>query len=206
MIIAVSGTPGAGKTAISEELAALMDANQISITELSKKIPHGYDRKRKSRIIDIKVLQREINRKIIKGRINIIDGHLSHLLKSDIVIIIRCNPRVLKMRMEKKGWPAAKIRENIEAELLDQITIEAIRRHRNVFEIDSSRISASTAAKIAKKIILNKYNRKKYRPGSIDWTRKYTKTFLQMSSASRKTDSFARYMVDALCHSLERHS
>lgn len=174
MIISISGTPGAGKTAVSKILARMMKANVISITEQAKKIPHGYDKKRRTKIIDIRILQKKINKEITSNNINIIDGHMSHLLKSDIVIIFRCNPKVLKERMKNRKWNATKIRENIEAEILDEITIEALKKSKNVFEIDTSRKSAKKTAEIAKNIILNKYYaRKKNRAGLIDWTRKY---------------------------------
>lgn len=178
MIIAISGVPGTGKSIIAKSLAKEMNANLISIKKLLSEIPHKYDRKRRTKIIDTKDLQKAVNKKIIKGT-NVIEGHLSHLLKSDIVIILRCNPKELNKRLKKRGWSELKIRENVQAEILDEITIEALEKHRKkkVFEIDTSRKKVDAIGIIKK--ILNKYpTHKRYLAGRIDWSEKYKKELI----------------------------
>ena len=123
MLIALTGTPGTGKTAISnilrEKNFEVVDLNEITT---NKNFLIGNDEKRDSRMIDVDSLNEYI-KKNYKGKdIVFIEGHLSHLLKSmDKVIVIRCHPDKLKKRLSKKGWKKEKIRENIEAEILDII-------------------------------------------------------------------------------------
>jgi len=172
MIISISGSPGTGKSEVAKLLAKKMDANLLSIKTLIKGMKCSYDKQRKTKIVDIKELQRIVDKKLEKT--NIIEGHLAHLLKSDIIIILRTNPAILKRRLSKRNWSKKKIEENIQAEILDSIPIEALQRHNRskIFELDTSKkTTAAVVAAIAK--ILNKHGRRKYSLGKIDWSERY---------------------------------
>ncbi len=174
MILAISGTPCTGKTAVAEILAKKSDANLISISELLKDVRCSWDRKRKTKIVDVKDLQKAVNKHTVKGKANIIEGHLSHLLNADMVIVLRCSPEELEERMRKKKWNKGKILENIQAEILDEITIEAIEKHEKnkILEIDTSNKAPAAVVAIIKKL-LNNPETKEYRAGKIDWSEKY---------------------------------
>lgn len=176
MIIAISGTPGTGKSKIAKILAKKLNANLLSISKLIEKIPHKYDRKRRTKIIDTKDLQKAVNRNIING-INIIEGHLSHLLKSDVLFILRCNPMKLSKILKARKWPKKKIEENIEAEILGSITIEALEntKLKAIFELDATKGEnvAELMLKILKYFNQRKYKQlEKYKP-RIDWLERY---------------------------------
>lgn len=174
MIISVSGTPGTGKSKASRILAKMLGANLIEINKLIKKERYfSYDRKRKTKIVDVKILQKIVNKNLDRKKTNIVEGHLAHLLRSDIVLILRTNPNELKKRLKKRMWTKEKIRENVEAEVIDEITAEAIERHKKVFEIDTSKLSEKETANIMKKIILNICSRQRYLPGKIKWLERY---------------------------------
>ena len=179
MIIAISGTPGTGKTSASKLLAKKMKANFIRIRDIVQEIPHEVDKKRNTFVVDIKDLQKLIIRKLKKGD-NIVEGHLSHMLGADIAIILRTNPKVLEKRLKRKGWNKPKVDENIKAEILDSATIEAMELHgkKKVFEIDTSSLTAEQTAGAIENI-LNNFRRKrylkKYAAGRIDWTERYRK-------------------------------
>jgi adenylate kinase len=178
-IISITGTPGTGKTAVAKELAKNTGANMISINKLlkKKKIPCKIDKKRGTRIIDIHDLKKTVNKEIQNDKINIIDGHLSHFLKSDIVFVLRTEPKVLEKRMKRKGWSKSKILENIQAEIIDEITAEALEKHeRNkIVEIDTSKTKPKKAAETILKILSNKQMQKKHSPGKVSWLKKYYK-------------------------------
>ncbi len=149
MRIAITGTPGTGKTEISKKLAKktgykLMELNKIIRKE---KLYDSYDRKRKSYVVDTKKLNRYFKK--VKDGDLIIDSHLSHFLRNiDMVIVLRCNPGVLRKRLEKKRWGKAKIEENMEAELISVISWEARQRHKKVFDVDTGKATVKDIQRI----------------------------------------------------------
>ena len=170
-IIAIAGVPGTGKSSVAKELAALTGFAIIRTKDAAKRgALAGKDNIRKVMIVDPQKLQKAVNKMATHD--SIIEGMLSHLLKADLVAVLRCNPAELERRLKVRKWSARKIRENIQAEILDAITIEALGKRRKVVEIDTSSKSAAETAGIIRKIISGAAG-KKYAPGSIDWTRKY---------------------------------
>jgi adenylate kinase len=172
MIISISGTPGTGKTIVAKMLAKKLGANLIIINDLvGKKIPYKVDKKRKTKIIDKRDLRKAVKKELLAGA-NIIEGHMTHFIVSDYVFVLRAIPNVLKVRLKARKWPESKIKENVEAEVLDEITMEAMKVNKKVFEIDTSKTSPKKTVGVILKI-LNNQNRNKYIPGKIDWTKKY---------------------------------
>ncbi|MBI4018958.1 MAG: adenylate kinase family protein [Candidatus Aenigmarchaeota archaeon] len=171
MIIAIAGTPGTGKTQVAKALSIITGFKIISTKSAALHgAVSGRDAMRKAMIVDPTKLQKAVN-KMIKGD-SIIEGMLSHLLKADIIVVLRCNPTEIQKRLKSRKWSARKIRENVQAEILDTITIEALGKRRKVVEIDTSKKSGKEAALIIKNMISGKIG-KKYNPGSINWTKKY---------------------------------
>lgn len=181
MLIAITGTPGTGKTKTAKILASLLDAKLISINQLIEngKLKYTYDKKRKTKETTTIQLKKAVSQEIEKGKVNILEGHLSHLVKADYIFIFRTNPKELEKRFKKRAWAKSKIRENVIAEFIDEITIEAGIR-KNVFEIDTSKMKPIKTAALIKNI-LNSYSlQKKYSIGKIDWTEKYKNVILKM--------------------------
>ena len=48
----------------------------------------------------------------------IIDGHLSHHLQVDAIVILRCEPSILRKRLHERGYPEWKIESNVEWEII----------------------------------------------------------------------------------------
>jgi adenylate kinase len=181
MIIALTGTPGTGKTSVSKVLKEnfyVIDLNKIAN---EKKFIVGFDKNRYSKIVDIDKLNDYIKNNYCKKDIVFVEGHLSHLLKCvDKVIILRCNPNELKKRLSKKGWKREKIKENLEAEILDMILCETVDIHsdKNIFEIDITKKPTNDVAIIINEIIKNGFrNVKNYNIGNIDWSEEILKKF-----------------------------
>ena len=79
-------------------------------------------------------------------------GHLAHLMPCDHVVVLRTSPRVLRDRLEARGWPVAKVLENVEAEAVGVILVEAMELEPSVpvLEVDTtSSTSEETARRIA---------------------------------------------------------
>lgn len=174
MIILITGTPGVGKTTVSSILVEKTGAYLVDINELvdEKHLYTGIDEERGYKIVDLDALFNEMG-EIIEwiddpNKHIIVEGHLSHLFeKSDIVIVLRANPDVLRHRMETKGWKAVKIRENIEAEAIDVCSYEAFEIHGDkVNEIDTSDIPPEHVADLIIDVINGV---KRFPVGNVDF-------------------------------------
>ena len=175
MNISLTGTPGTGKTSISRFLSQ----NDIKILDLKKLIfkknlISDFDKKRNTSIIDINKINKYFENNIHRNGLLIIEGHLSHLLKCiDKVILLRCNPKELKIRLIERRWNKNKIKENIESEILDIILCECLKfqSKKNIFEIDTTKMSVESLGNIILKIIENDFKQEKiYKIGQIDWS------------------------------------
>lgn len=175
MRIALSGTPGTGKTSVTKILQNngyhVIPLNDIA---LQKDFIVGVDKKRDTTIIDIAAVDRYISKQIPGKDLVFIEGHAAHLLTSvRYVIILRCHPRILKKRLQQKGWKPSKIQENIEAETIDIILCEAVDIHpeKNIFEIDTtSKTIKEVAHSIQHLITIHFRPAKTYSIGQIDWS------------------------------------
>ncbi len=181
MLISISGTPGTGKTIVAKELSKMLKAEIVDLKAVARKLPFSYDKKRKCLVVDSTLLQKAVKSAIKDEQFPILlEGHLAHLLDSGIVVVLRANPLVLKKRLQKRKWSYAKIKENIEAEILDVIVTEAIDRHgKKVVEIDTSKKTPKAIASLIVKLIKNPKQRNKYSAGKIDWSEKYKKLLIQ---------------------------
>ena len=182
MIIAITGTPGTGKTSVAKKLFIdgynIIDLKKIAF---ENNFLLGTDKKRKTEIIDIKKLDRFILKNYMKKEIFFAEGHISHLLKSiDKIILLRRNPEKLRKNLENRDWNKEKINENIESEILDIILCEAveIQKSENIFEIDTTDKTINDVVSIIKDLLKKEFkNIKKYKIGKIDWSEDILKDF-----------------------------
>lgn len=162
--MAVTGTPGTGKTSAC---AHLVDVAVVDLRKLAEEHAEEFtvDEERGSLEIDPPVLEKFLPR--VKGVV-VLEGHISHLLGPDIAIVLRCSPKVLKKRLANRGWSEEKILENVEAEAVDVVLIDAISECDSVFEIDTTSMTPEQVADAISSIIAGE--KTKYRPGNIDWS------------------------------------
>jgi adenylate kinase len=177
MLIGLTGTPGTGKTSVSRFLEKKRHWKVIHLNDMIKE-EHLYteiDEKRDAAIADMELIRERlaeiINRK--DNEVIILESHLAHYI-ADIIIILRACPPELKMRLKTRGYSEEKIRENIEAEALDVILVEAFEWCKQVFEIDTTGKSIEETGQDIEKIVDhilsgNEEELSDYEPGSIDW-------------------------------------
>ncbi|MEM1532748.1 MAG: adenylate kinase family protein [Desulfurococcaceae archaeon] len=144
-VIVVTGTPGVGKTRISQMLAKVLNALHIdlSLFVIEKGLYTEYDEEAESYVIDEERVVEELRKVIEERELVIVDSHYGEIVPEDYValaIVLRIDPVELRNRLIKKGWKKAKVRENVEAELLSICTINAIEAYgeNRVFEVDTT--------------------------------------------------------------------
>jgi adenylate kinase len=147
--VAVTGTPGTGKTSATEALRREQEGNTDSVEVIhlndhveTDRLYTGVDESRDSRIADLDALgdwldERENGKEA--GTL-IVESHLAHLLSADRVVVLRCHPEELTRRLGERGVEGSKASENAESEALDTILSEAVSRHgvESVYEIDTT--------------------------------------------------------------------
>ena len=189
MIVAITGTPGVGKTSVCSHLRELgfqvIDINKL----VSERFHKGFDNKRRCFVADLRKLRKHIKRihksaakekqDSSREHILLLDSHISHLLHPDVAIVLRANPLELAERLRRKGFEERKIKENVQAETLDVILVEAVERCKFVYEIDTTGKSVEAVAECVREILSalreNTEERRKemlakYEVGGVDWS------------------------------------
>jgi len=143
VVIAITGSPGVGKTTISSMLAS-QGWKVNTVAELAKTFDceGDYDELMGCVEIDIHKLA---ERFLMEPNDNlIIDGHLAHFLAVDAIVILRCEPSQLRARLESRGYTQSKINANLEWELIAGTWSEIVEFDIDVpiLELDSSTLSA----------------------------------------------------------------
>lgn len=166
VFVAITGTPGTGKTSVCEALSrrgyAIVDLEEVARRE---GCIVGRDESRGVDEVDIDRLQQRLR---IPAKIAFLKGHYSHLLDANLAIVLRCRPGILRRRLEARGWPSEKVRENVEAEAIDVVTQEAAARVPFVFEIDTTDARPADTADAVLRILQGQTEG--HEAGSVDWS------------------------------------
>lgn len=97
--------------------------------------------------------------------ITILESHFAHHFAKQ-GIVLRLDPSALRLRLEERGYSQEKIRENLEAEALDVILVEAVELCERVDEIDTTGRSPLEVTNLVSRIIEGKLV---LPPGQVDW-------------------------------------
>jgi len=144
MRVAVTGTPGTGKTTAVELVGT--DLPVVHLNEVIREggLDRGRDEHRGSLYADLDAAEVHVPADAL------VESHLAHHLEADRVVVLRCRPDELGERL--RGRESAEgVEENAEAERLDVVLVAAIEHHgrESVYEIDTTdREPAAVAADI----------------------------------------------------------
>ena len=148
--IAVTGTPGTGKTTLAKLLAVRLKMKYIELNPiLIEDFGIEYDDDMESWEVDI---DRAV-RKLDFCDNCILDSHLSHEFDVDKIVVVRCEPYQLALRLAKRGWSSPKVIENAEAEGLNVVSDEAWATGRKVVEIDTTSAKPDESADQAVRLL-----------------------------------------------------
>ena len=162
MRIAITGTPGTGKTEVGKELSKKY--NVIFLSEYIKEnnLYEDFDKKRITFEVDTDKLNT-----LLKDEDGFFEGHLSHYLDVDSIIVLRCAPRVLEERLNLRNYPREKVLENVQAEVIDVILCESVDTGIPTYVIDTSSNSIESVVKIIEEIMNGKTNG--HLPEDVSW-------------------------------------
>jgi adenylate kinase len=165
MRIALTGTPGTGKTTV----AALLPYRVIDLNALVKGgLNLGTDPERGCLEADMDGLEQKLA-EMNTDELTVLDGHFSHYF-ADEAVVLRLAPSELKKRLEARGYPETKIQENLESEVIDVILVEAVEFCGRVSEIDTTGRSPQVVADLVVKAIKKEID---LGPGQVDWLEEF---------------------------------
>ena len=148
-VILLTGVPGVGKTTIAALLSERLKGVHVNLSELAlaEGLVTGYDSIRETSIVDLERMTTRLMEIIREGRDPlVIEGHFSQDVVSpervSNVFVLRRAPWRLKDELESRGYNPEKVKENVEAELLDICLVEAIEAYgkEKVCELDTTGI------------------------------------------------------------------
>ena len=180
-IIAISGTPGTGKTSVSRKLSEIANVKYISLNKLavSEQLTLKYDKKRNTHVVDFKkliplVINQIESYKKTNLELLLIESHFSDIIPEkyiDYAIILRCNPDELYKRLEKRGYKKEKIIENVQSEILGNSANFFLEKQMKspIYEIDTTLLTIEKIVNVIIDLIINNVNLENYIIGKIDW-------------------------------------
>jgi adenylate kinase len=173
--IVIAGVPGVGKSTVARLLSERLDFPLLDLTELVKQegLIQRIDQKRETEVIDLKRLKEKVLQIYQFSEENvIIEGHYAYnVIPKKFVshaFILRKAPWKLKETLETRGYTKEKVRENVEAELVDVCLVEALEalEPKRVCEINATN---KEVEEIVEEILSIFRGRAICKKGVVDW-------------------------------------
>ena len=178
MAIVVTGTPGVGKTTVAKRLAEKLGASYLNLAELviSEKLYTGYDSEYESYIVDTARCREYLDR-LLSCR-EVLDTHVIEAVPAQrvkLVVVLRLDPLQLKERLRQRGYRGAKLRENVEAEVLGLLSAEAVALfgEDRVCEVDVSGRGVEETVELLLTLKRDGSLLRRFKAGTVDWLEKY---------------------------------
>ncbi len=189
MKVAITGTPGVGKTTVCRALREL-EFDVVHLNRVAREMGAilEEDEQRQVKVVDVHALRRYVEEWEPESDPAFVESHYAHLMPTDLVVVLRLHPSELERRLKDRGYPPEKIAENLEAEFVGVCYGEAvevrsegclIRPPEDVVQVDVTGLSLAEAADR----ILEAVN---YRRGDdVDW--------LSDEEAQRTVERYLKY-------------
>ncbi|QCJ47994.1 adenylate kinase family protein [Haloprofundus sp. MHR1] len=163
MRVAVTGTPGTGKTSATALLEDEFAVAHLNDEVRDREFWTERDEERDSLVVDVQKVATWVDEEYGEagdfdddgGDVTVVESHLAHLLPADRVVVLRCRPDVLESRLLDRGENEAKAAENRESEALDVILAEAVEENGvdSVYEIETTDRSPAAVAEAIRAVV-----------------------------------------------------
>ena len=197
-ILGITGTPGTGKKSVANELSGMLGCTSKDLNALAREFGCS-ENVGDSEVVDTNRLRRSLRGRDW-GRV-VFHGHLLPEIfrgeEIDSVAVLRCEPTILKRRLQARGYLGGHLRDNLEAELIG-VSLSASLRSFGAARVAEFDTSSADPKDIAAAIVTwHKARRGSRRGGKrewVDWTTRYESaaelTSLLLSSSSRTESAF----------------
>jgi adenylate kinase len=178
--VALTGTPGTGKTTIAERLKDRWPA--VEVADLAVRTKTGRRLRDGDVEVDMERLSDWIKRESARDGPTVVVGHLAHLLPVRDAILLRCHPIELERRLARaRRGDADERRQNAAAEATDLILREAVDLRRRIWEVDTT---GRTVADVAREVEGRIRHRGAARYATVAWLTDPTVTEYLMNGHS----------------------
>ncbi len=144
MRLVLTGSPGTGKTTLAKRLAKKLKAVWVNDKDFA--VRHGigaWDAEANEFEVPLGRLGKALDRAGGKRKNMVMEGHLlcETKLKADLVFVLRVHPELLELRLERRGYRAEKVQDNVFCEGIDYCWKHALRKHgkRKTVSIDAGK-------------------------------------------------------------------
>ncbi|MFB6086001.1 MAG: adenylate kinase family protein [Halodesulfurarchaeum sp.] len=165
MKVAVTGTPGTGKTTATERIETSLDVVHLNEVIRNEGLYTEQDEGRDTVVADVEAVE-----EFLAGRDDVlVESHLAHHLEVDRVIVLRCHPATIESRLLERGESEESAHENAESEALDVILSEAVGAHGPdaVYEIETTEQTPEQTARAIESAIVGE---REPSAGTVDFT------------------------------------
>jgi len=164
VLVAVTGTPGTGKSSVCDVLAG-RGYHVVDLDAAAKELGLTESAEDGTTLVDVDALAARLH---VPTKVAFLKGHYAHRIPANLIVVLRCHPEELWRRLRARSWPVEKVRENVEAEAIDVILQEAAAQGPPVYEVDTTAKAADAAAEEVLDILRGKVAG--HEPGGHDWS------------------------------------
>ncbi|MFH1240155.1 MAG: AAA family ATPase [Candidatus Diapherotrites archaeon] len=155
MKLAITGSPGVGKTSVSKELGKKLKSRVLNEKEFALEQGIGqWDSKENELVVPLGKLKTALNTMLKTEESVIIEGHMlcEIALDVDFIVLIRLDPELLEERLGSKQYDTIKIQDNVFCEGIDYCKKHMSRKYpkNKIIEVQSQKSIKETMYVILK--------------------------------------------------------
>ena len=153
----ITGSPGTGKTTISKAVAKELKCMAINEKEFAFANKIGkWNTEENELEIGPKELEKALNKELSKHDRIVVEGHILCETKLDVdyAIVLRIDPELLEMRLERRNYNPEKMMDNVFCEGIDYCRKHLAKKYpkKRIIEVQSQKTIKETKALIIKEL------------------------------------------------------